>query len=47
MLVVWFVLGLIVFVLVGVAITLGVALLLLIPAIIVVVLVGSMMSREA
>jgi hypothetical protein len=47
MLVVWFVLGLIVFVLVGVAITLGVALLLLIPAIIVVVLVGSMMSRAA
>ena len=46
MLVAWFVLALIVFVLVGVAITVGLALLLLIPAIAMVMLVGSLMSRE-
>jgi len=46
MLAVWVVLGLVVFALVCVAITVGVALLLLIPALAIVALVGSLMRRE-
>jgi len=46
LLVAWCVLALIVFVLVGVAITVGVVLLLLIPALAIVALVGSLTRRE-
>jgi hypothetical protein len=46
MLVAWFVLALIVFALMGIAITVGLALLLLIPTIAVVALVGSLLSRR-
>ena len=46
MLVAWFALAAIVFALVGVAISVGVILLLLIPAIVIVSIVGSLMRKE-
>ena len=46
MLVAWFVLALVVFALLGVAITVGLALLLLIPTIAIVALVGSLVGRR-
>jgi len=46
MLLAWFALAVIVFALVGVAISVGVILLLLIPAIVIVSLVGSLMRKE-
>jgi hypothetical protein len=46
MLVAWLLLAIIVFLLVGVAITVGLALLLLIPAIVIVALVGSVVRRD-
>ena len=46
MLLAWFALAVIVFALVGVAISVGVVLLLLIPAIVIVSIVGSLMRKE-
>ena len=46
MLVAWFALAAIVFALVGVAISVGVILLLLIPAIVIVSIIGSLMRKE-
>jgi len=46
MLLAWLALALLVFALIGVAITIGVALLLLIPALAIVALVGSLMQRQ-
>jgi hypothetical protein len=46
MLAAWLLLALVVFALVGVAITVGLALLLLIPAMVIVLLVGSLVRRD-
>ena len=46
MLLAWFALAVIVFALVGVAISVGVILLLLIPAIVIVSIIGSLMRKE-
>jgi hypothetical protein len=46
MLIAWFLLALVVFALVGVAITVGLTLLLLIPAVAIVALIGMVVGRE-